>query len=73
MEMIEVKKVRKAMKSGDLEDLLDNEYVHITLCGNCTECVEHGGHANCGGYLFCRRERKLVTETDGCSWGIERC
>lgn len=65
-------KVSQIPRAEELEEILDNEYINFVLCSDCTECTEQGGHANCAGYLFCRRERKLVTETDGCSWGVER-
>ena len=82
---VETDKIAKAVKdkllpqSVMINDIVqriieeaDEDSVKFTRCTDCTECVEQGGHANCAGYLFCRRERKLVTETDGCSWGVER-
>ena len=50
----------------DRENGVLEEVVH---CPDCRECAEHSGHANCGGYLYCKVKRSLVTETDYCSWG----
>ena len=56
-----------------LNGFLDNaERVEFTLCTECRFCREQGGHANCGGYLYCKRQRMMVTETSGCTWGEER-
>lgn len=48
------------------------EKSEFTLCTECRFCREQGGHANCGGYLYCKRQRMIVTETSGCTWGGER-
>lgn len=41
-------------------------------CVACRYCSERGGHANCGGYLYCKRQKTIVDETSGCTWGEER-
>lgn len=48
------------------------EESEFTLCVECRYCSEQGGHANCGGYLYCKRQRMMVTESSGCTWGEER-
>ena len=44
----------------------------VVHCPDCRECIEKSGHANCGGFLYCRTRAGLVTETDYCSWGERR-
>ena len=38
-------------------------------CKECRHLKETGGHANCEGYLSCRRTGKAVGDEDYCSWG----
>ena len=51
----------------DQEDGIDA--VDITYCKDCIECHEHGGHANCNGWLTCGILNRAVEEYDFCSWG----
>ena len=41
----------------------------IVRCKECRYLKETGGHANCEGYLSCRRTGKAVGDEDYCSWG----
>ena len=43
--------------------------IDIVRCGECRRVREDGGHANCGGYLYCRKWKTLVDEDGYCSWG----
>ena len=38
-------------------------------CRECTYIKEAGGHANCDGYLLCRKWHIAVDAEDYCSWG----
>ena len=40
-------------------------------CKKCTYIKEAGGHANCDGYLLCRKWHRAVDAEDYCSWGKE--
>jgi hypothetical protein len=59
-----------------MHDALDSApSIDIVFCENCRECVEKGVGADCPsgyGYLYCRRKKAVVDETDFCSWGVER-
>ena len=49
--------------------------IDIVFCEKCRECVEKGVGADCPsgyGYLYCKRKKSVVDETDYCSWGVER-
>lgn len=41
----------------------------LVRCAECKKVREDGGHANCGGYLYCRKWKTLVDEDSYCSWG----
>ena len=43
--------------------------IDIVRCGECRKVREDGGHANCNGYLYCRKWKTLVDEDGYCSWG----
>ena len=46
--------------------------IDIVFCEKCRECVEKGAGVDCPsgyGYLYCRRKKSVVNETDYCSWG----
>lgn len=43
--------------------------IDIVKCAECRRVREDGGHANCGGYLYCRKWKTLVDEDSYCSWG----
>lgn len=43
--------------------------IDIVRCGECRRVREDGGHANCNGYLYCRKWKTLVDEDGYCSWG----
>ena len=56
-------------------EIEDAPSIDIVFCGNCRECVEKGTGVDCPsgcGYLYCKRKKAVVDETDFCSWGIER-
>ena len=40
-------------------------------CKECKYIKEAGGHANCNGYLLCRKWHRAVDAEDYCSWGKE--
>lgn len=40
-------------------------------CKECTYIKEAGGHANCDGYLLCKKWHRAVDAEDYCSWGKE--
>lgn len=49
--------------------------IDIVFCENCRDCVEKGVGVDCPsgyGYLYCRRKKSVVDESDYCSWGIEK-
>ena len=50
----------------------DMDYTGVVECADCRYCTEMGGHANCDGYLYCKRQMILVDETCFCSWGKEK-
>lgn len=48
---------------------LDIEVNELVMCRSCIWLKEQGGHANCGGYLTCRKTGKEVDWEDYCSKG----
>lgn len=46
--------------------------IDIVPCRECRRVREDGGHANCNGYLYCRKWKTLVNEDSYCSWGERR-
>jgi len=52
-----------------LELLKNAPSIDIVPCRECRRVREDGGHANCGGYLYCRKWKTLVDEDSYCSWG----
>lgn len=54
-----------------LAEAIINEAPSIDLirCVECRKVREDGGHANCNGYLYCRKWKTLVDEDGYCSWG----
>lgn len=46
--------------------------IDLVRCAECKKVREDGGHANCGGYLYCRKWKTLVDEDCFCSWGERR-
>lgn len=46
--------------------------IDLVRCAECKKVREDGGHANCGGYLYCRKWKTLVDEDSYCSWGERR-
>ena len=63
--------------SEDIEDwkelatdiLKGSPSIDIVRCKECRRVREDGGHANCNGYLYCRKWKTLVDEDGYCSWG----
>lgn len=55
-----------------VEHIEDTLSIDIVFCPNCQFCREHGGHANCNGYLYCTKKKSFVNEDDYCSWGKEK-
>ena len=49
--------------------IAEQEPIDIVRCKECRRVREDGGHANCGGYLYCRKWKTLVDEDTYCSWG----
>ena len=43
--------------------------IDLIRCVECRKVREDGGHANCNGYLYCRKWKTLVDEDGYCSWG----
>lgn len=43
--------------------------IDLVRCVKCRRVREDGGHANCNGYLYCRKWKTRVDEDDFCSWG----
>lgn len=52
-----------------ISEIVDSISFDAIGCTECKFCKEQGGHANCGGYLYCTRQKTLVDETCFCSWG----
>lgn len=50
-------------------EIADRISSDVVGCTECRYCKEQGGHANCGGYLYCTRQKMLVDESCFCSWG----
>lgn len=66
---------------GSMETKVDQELIDsapsidIVFCENCRDCVEKGVGVDCPSgyeYLYCRRKKSVVDETDYCSWGLEK-
>lgn len=55
-----------------ISEIVDGIAFDAIGCTECRFCKEQGGHANCGGYLYCTRQMILVDETCFCSWGRRR-
>lgn len=53
---------------GFIEDI-ESAPTAVVNCIDCRLCSERGGHANCNGYLYCRKWKTLVDESCFCSWG----
>lgn len=51
------------------DDIYSAPGIDIVRCGECRRVREDGGHANCNGYLYCRKWKTLVDEDGYCSWG----
>lgn len=51
------------------KDIENAPSIDIVTCRECRRVREDGGHANCGGYLYCRKWKTLVDEDSYCSWG----
>lgn len=49
--------------------LRDAPSIDLVRCVECRKVREDGGHANCNGYLYCRKWKTLVDEDGYCSWG----
>lgn len=49
--------------------LRDAPSIDLIRCAECRKVREDGGHANCGGYLYCRKWKTLVDEDGYCSMG----
>ena len=56
----------KALAEAIIEDAPS---IDIVRCRECRKVREDGGHANCSGYLYCRKWKTLVDEDGYCSWG----
>lgn len=71
---IEEKWLNKRIKDSYRERIgLDSApSIELVRCKECRRIREDGGHANCGGYLYCRKWKTLVDEDSYCSWGKER-
>ena len=55
---------------NDFYEALDSApSIDIVRCRECRRVREDGGHANCNGYLYCRKWKTLVDEDGYCSWG----
>jgi hypothetical protein len=52
--------------------IADTPSIDLIRCAECKKVREDGGHANCGGYLYCRKWKTLVDEDCFCSWGERR-
>ena len=52
-----------------ISEIVDGISFDAIGCTECRFCKEQGGHANCGGYLYCTRQKMLVDESCFCSWG----
>ena len=60
-----LRRVRQAI----VDEIIGIEGIDIVRCGECRKVREDGGHANCNGYLYCRKWKTLVDEDGYCSWG----
>lgn len=50
-------------------DVDEAESIDIVRCIDCRYCKESGGHANCNGWLTCKKQGRTVDEDDFCSRG----
>ena len=55
-----------------ISEIVDGIAFDAIECIDCRYCTEMGGHANCDGYLYCKKQMILVDETCFCSWGKEK-
>lgn len=55
-----------------ISEIVDGIAFDAIGCTECRFCKEQGGHANCGGYLYCTRQKMLVDESCFCAWGKEK-
>ena len=53
-------------------DIDEAPSIDLIRCAECRKVREDGGHANCNGYLYCRKWKTLVDEDGYCSWGERR-
>ena len=51
------------------DTIAEQDSIEIIPCRECRRVREDGGHANCNGYLYCRKWKTLVDEDSYCSWG----
>ena len=51
------------------DKIAEQDSIELICCGECRKVREDGGHANCNGYLYCRKWKTLVDEDGYCSWG----
>jgi hypothetical protein len=58
--------------SDGVEEVMQLPIIDLVRCAECKKVREDGGHANCGGYLYCRKWKTLVDEDCFCSWGERR-
>ena len=52
-----------------LTDYLLDDAEDIVHCKDCIYLKELGGHANCMGYLLCRKHNHWTDENQYCAWG----
>lgn len=79
MRIIDADALWKAFTSADKDDIFGIEDIEqmiesaptidLVRCAECKRVREDGGHANCNGYLYCRKWKTLVDEDCYCSWG----
>ena len=51
------------------DKIAEQDSIELICCRECRRVREDGGHANCNGYLYCRKWKTLVDEDGYCSWG----
>ncbi len=51
------------------QEIMVTPTIDIVRCKECRKVREYGGHANCNGYLYCRKWKTPVDEGGFCSWG----
>lgn len=47
------------------------ERIDFTECVHCKLCPKQVDDVNRVGYLYCKRQKMLVTKSSGCTWGEE--